>query len=355
MTEDTVAELAYHLLVAEDESVVEKDASIRFGDKARELLDKAREIVRYVVEEAQGDPYEAIQKLLEKYRIQREVTDRSVSLLIRYFMRRNYQPVPEQTIKDLYNLLELNVDVEKLVREGVLIHVREGYVTVPQFLISNISLESPDVELLLDEAEHNLTGLAVLEAWLEGSQVNVEFFEKLYGIEYDNALKSLHIRKIVKYSESLGDFVFNPLIDIEEFRTTYHAFKQSRAKKILRSLDIGIGHTKYSKRIGALVTCLAFGPGQHGIIIVAPWLVPTRRFERYCANVARLVVLSMPFRREFAEYYHQILEETRTFRNTAFVFIQEGVAYLVVPEKRGRSLDSLLDFIYRAGFEVFEF
>ncbi|GEM_PF-4380433 len=350
-----VAEVAYQLLIAEDESAVLEDAEKKFGEKAREIIEEARKLVQEVLEEAGGDAGEAAQRIVAKYGLEVRASSPEELALIRYMARRSYQPVPEDAIRDLSSLLETELRIDDLLRRGILMHVKPGHVTVPQYVNAEPREITLDVELLLDEAEHNIVGLAVLESWLESNQPNVEMFEKMYGVPYESALKSLHLRKLVKYSEALNDLIFNPLIDVEEFRSLYHSFKQSRAKRILRTLDIGIGHVKYSKRIGALVACIAFGPGEHGLIIMSPWIVPGRRLERYCANVARLIVLNIPFRKEFAEYYHTMLEGTKSFRNTAFVFIQEGVAYLVAPEKRSKTLDSLIDFVYRAGLEVFEF
>ncbi len=350
-----IAETAYQLLIAEDETAVLEDVEKRYGERAREVLEYAKEIARKFLEESGKDPLEAAQRLVSEYGLEIRVSTLGELALVRYMAKRNYQPVPEDAIRDLLNLLEIQVSLDELLRRGVLMHVKPGFVIVPQYVNPETGDTVLDLEFLLDEAEHNIVGLTVLEAWLESNQPNVEMFEKLYGVPYESALRSLHLRKIAKYSEAMNDLIFNPLIDVEEFRSLYHSFKHSRAKRILRTLDIGIGHVKYSKRIGALIACVAFGPGEHGLVIMSPWLVPGRRLERYCAGVARLIVLAIPFRKEFAEYYHSILEKTRSFRNTAFVFLQEGVAYLVAPEKRSRTLDSLIDFVYRAGLEVLEF
>jgi len=212
-----------------------------------------------------------------------------------------------------------------------------------------------DVDSVLDSLEHNYVVLAALESVIESVRPVDEVFEKMYGVTYDEALQRINIKNFAKYSSEDNEVVFNPCLDLAEVRTKLHEFKQVKAKKLIAMFDITLGYGKYNKKLGVITHVVAFGPGMHGVVVAAPWLVPSRRLERHMSNVARLFLLSIPFRREFADYYRQLLEQTSSFRKTAFVFVQEGVAYLVAPEKRDKVLDTLIDFVYRAGLEVLEF
>jgi len=353
----------YTLLYAEDEDTVRELLSRTWGEDASPVVEEAKKILTEL-RERHGETQETLHtELMEMCReyvqevISKILSSEDLTYLAQFFAKNQFYPISLSKVRTFTEMMGLNIDLDKLVKEGVLLQVDESGVVLPAFTEPFLPQVTCDVSLddLLENIQQNYTLLSVLEAYVDGKVPVSELFEKLYGVEYQDALSRVAMHRVAKYCPEEGDLVLNPCIDIHELREKLHELKKARARSILRRLDITMGYGKYSRRLGALSHVVAFGPGVHGVILCAPWLVPTRGLERYMCNIARLIVTNVPFRREFAEYFHQMLEETSTFRKTAFVFLQEGVAYLVSPAKRDRVLDAMIDFLYRCGLEVLEF
>ncbi|NPB00389.1 MAG: hypothetical protein GXO10_03345 [Crenarchaeota archaeon] len=354
-----VLETAYQLLIADNVDIVKRDCEVRYGDRCEAVLSDA---MKFIDEECRDtDREECVNMIIRCHgdELARLVIERAGSLfnslrpIIRYFNRNAHVPVPQDEILCLERLCDISLSIVDLVRIGLVMHVDEDHVLVPHYL-SLYDECSVDIEEHIENVLSEPAKAAILESLIENVEPMHEFFEKLYGV--DPSEPSLYyIDKIVTYCEPVSKPLLHPCIDMYDLRNMFHEFKQMRARRLFRVIEPGMGHVKYSKKIGALVSYIMIGPGEHGIIMFMPWILPSRRFERFHASSARIVVTSIPFRREFAEYFHTYLEDSKTFRNTAFLFVQEGLGYLVAPLKKSRTLDSLLDLIYRSGLEITEF
>ena len=210
-----------------------------------------------------------------------------------------------------------------------------------------------NLEEIIDLISNDYLALTILEIALFGIKPNIEFLSKLLGVNYEEYVKSFKIDKIVKYVSDLDKFVYNPIVNIDELKGLFNNFKQSKAKSIYRRIEIP-GHIQYSKSIRCLVVTSMISEEIHGLVIYCPWLVPTKKFERYYSNVPRLIILSIPLQKEFIEYYHEYLSTLTTFRKTAFAFLSEGSVYLLKPEQLDKGLESLIDYLYSTEFEIIE-
>ncbi len=354
---------AYTLLHAEDRETARTMLKQSLGLEADAAVSEAERIISELEErygEARETMLSELASMCTEYIndvVSQIVSSRDLLLLAAFFAKNQFYPVPLAKLRTYVEMMSLDVDIDSLIRKGVLLRISENDVAMPAFVESLVL--QPYCDLSLDEVIENIQQnhilLSVLEAYVDGKSPEVELFEKLYGVTYEDALARVSLHRVAKFCPETRELVMNPCIDLYELREKLHEFKKARARNILRQLDVTMGYGKYSRRLGALSHVIAFGPGVHGILLSAPWLVPTRGLERYMSNIARLIITCIPFRREFAEYFHQLLEQTSTFRKTAFAFLQEGVVYLVAPERRDKVLDSMIDFLYRCGLEVLEF
>ncbi len=355
--------VAYALLYTENTERTCEVLRETMGPDADTVISEAKRLLDEILRKYGEDRDKVLSELAEyckdyvEYVTRRVASSSDLALLALFFAKGLFYPVSIHRVRTFIEMMGLSVDLESLLREGVILRLDEHRIVMPTFVESVIS-QAP-CEVSIDEVIENLqqsyVTLSVLESYIDGKSPHGELFEKLYGIEYETALSSLNLHRVAKFCPEDWDLVFNPCIDLYELREKLHEFKKISARRLLRQLDVTMGYGRYSKKLGVLCHVIAFGPGVHGVILSAPWIVPTRALERYMSKIARLFVLGIPFRREFSEYFHQFLETTASFRRTAVAFIQEGAAYLVAPVDRDRVLDSLIDFLYRSGLEVLEF
>ncbi len=352
-------ETAYQLLIADNANVVEDDCKVRYGDRWNEVISEARALIDEYCREVERE--ECINMIIRNHGedIARLVMNRAgndfnnLRPVIRYFNKNAHIPISEEELNCLLKLCNINQDLKNLVKIGLIMHVDDRKVIVPHYL----SLYDEcyiDVEDRIEYVLSEPAKAAILESLIENVDPVFEIFEKLYGVDPRDPVL-YNIDEIVMYCEPVNKPIIHPCIDMHNLRALFHELKQMRARRLFRIIEPGMGHVKYSKKIGALISYIMLGPGEHGIIMFMPWILPSRRLERFHSSSARVIVTSIPFRREFAEYFHNYLEDSRTFRNTAFLFVQEGLGYLVAPSKKSRTLDSLLDLIYRSGIEITEF
>ncbi len=356
---EEVYETAYQLLISENVDVVVRDAYLRYGDEASRIVEEAKKLVDRLLSEY-GSREDVINFIIMNFgsSIVDLITSRfpnfeNVIPIVKYFNKNAHRPSPYQEVLCVVKVLELDLDIDSLIKIGVLMHVDENSLVVPHYL-STYDECSVDIENILDLVSQDYAKLSIIESIVENVKPSREMFQILYGIDIESP-ELYEVSRVMTYCEYTSSPILNPCIDTHELRRILHEFKQARARRLFRIIEPGMGHVKYSKKIGALVSFIMLGPGEHGILMFMPWIVPSRRVEKYYASSPRLIITSIPFRREFAEYFHNVLEDTKTFKNTAFIFIQEGVCYLVSPSRRSRTLDSLLDIIYRANLEVLEF
>ncbi len=354
-----VYESLYQLLIAEDENVVIEDAHLRYGEDAETILNNARKIMEelYKVYENREDIVNVVirdygQEIVNTILSRANNID-TVKPIIKYFSKNAHSPASSEEVECLLDLLEIKYSIVDLVRLGILMHVNSDELVVPHYL-SIYDDCYVDVENIIDNLSLDYARLAILESVVENVKPNRELFEILYNASPDN-YEIYCIDRLMKYCNSVDKLIINPCINISELREIFHNNKQVHARKLFRTIEPGVGHVKYSKKIGALVSYIMLGPGEHGIIMFMPWILPSKRLETFYATSPRIIVTSIPFRKEFSQYFHEYLENVRSFRNTAFLFVQEGVGYLVSPSMRSRSLDSLLDLIYRSNLEIVEF
>ncbi len=354
-----ILETAYQILIAENIDVVVQDCMIRYGEECQSIIEEARRFVEGSCKDV--DREECINMIIREHgeKIARLVMERAGSRfslfrpVIRYFNRNAHSPVTHGELKCVLSLCNIDADITELLRLGIIMHVNLDSVLVPHYL-SLYDECSIDFENDVENVTSDPARAAILEGLIEGVRPIYEIFEKIYGVPpNDPAL--YNIGRICMYCEDIGRSIIHPCIDMYELRNLFHEIKHARARRLFRVIEPGMGHVKYSKKVGALISYVMLGPGEHGILMFMPWILPSRRLENYHSSSARIIITSVPFRREFAEYFHTNLEELKTFRNTAFLFVQEGLAYLVAPSKKSRNLDSLLDLIYRSGLEITEF
>ncbi|NPA71132.1 MAG: hypothetical protein GXO26_10035 [Crenarchaeota archaeon] len=354
-----VLETAYQLLIADNMNIVEKDCEVRYGDKWRDIINSAKIFIEEYCRDVDKD--ECINMIIRNYgeEIARSVIERagdkfeSLRPVIRYFNKNAHVPISEEELNCILKLCNIDLDLNNLVKIGLIMHVDEYRVIVPHYLSLYDECQIP-VEDRIEYVISEPAKAAALESLIENVEPIFEMFEKLYGVNPSDP-SLYNIDALVIYCDPVNRPIIHPCVDMHELRNLFHELKQIRARRLFRMIEPGMGHVKYSKKIGALISYIMLGPGEHGIIMFMPWIVPSRRLERFHSSSARIIVTSVPFRREFAEYFHNYLEDSRTFKNTAFLFVQEGIGYLVAPSKKSRTLDSLLDLIYRSGIEITEF
>ncbi|NPA22875.1 MAG: hypothetical protein GXO23_01065 [Crenarchaeota archaeon] len=352
-------ETAYQILIAEDPDVVRQDCEVRYGDRWPIVFDEARKLIDEMCRDM--DREECVNMIIKDYgdKIARLVIERAGELfeklkpIIRYFNKNAHSPVSHGELFCLLKLCDIDADLSVLVRIGVVMHVDREHVLAPHYLsLYDDCYVSP--EEYVEAVSSEPAKAAILESLIENVRPMYEMFEKLYGIAPDSP-SLYNMGRLLAFCEAVGRPIFNPCVDLHELRSVFHETKQIKARRLFRIIEPGMGHVKYSKKVGALISYIMLGPGEHGVIMFMPWILPSRRLESYHSSSPRVIVTSIPFRREFAEYFHSSLEDLKTFRNTAFLFVQEGLAYLVAPSRKSRTLDSLLDLIYRSGLEITEF
>lgn len=274
----------------------------------------------------------------------------------------NYLSSNRIDVEELEAVIELNnlsYSINDLIKLGLVYRIDLNTIYIPMYttyLLATYCKELKheiNLEEIIDLISNDYTALTTLETALFNIKPNIEFINKLLGVNYEEYIKSFKIDKVVKYVPNLDKFIYNPIINIDEFKVLFNNFKRSKAKSIYRKIEIP-GHTQYSKSIRCLIVTSMISEKIHGLVIYCPWLVPTKKFERYYSNVPRLVILGLPLQKDFIEYYHEYLSTLTTFRKTAFAFLSEGSIYLLKPEQLDKGLESLIDYLYSTEFEVIE-
>ncbi len=261
-------------------------------------------------------------------------------------------------IQAMFKLSELDLSINELLRLGLLMRVSLSEVIVPEYLIEFLLSQQRELEIdiydILQNMSNDYTNLALLEIVLFNLRPDRELFRTMYGIDYAEYVKRLHIPRLVMYVKETNNLITNPLTSIEELRRTYHEFKNFKSRNLCRRLNIH-GTYNYVKSIRCGTVCTLYSSVEKALIILSPWLVITRKLLQYLSNVPRMIITNIPVNKDFIDrYYTEFTRKYPELNKVLLVFLHEETAYVFKPRKLSRVHDTLLDTLYSSNFEVIE-
>ena len=347
-----LAEAAYQLLIyrGHSEGVLLRDFELRYGARFGVLFEEARSLVSKLDDRGRASLKGEILRMAGS--IVEVVRSRGCSGLERALKVLELAGLGgfEAVVKAQLELASLDGGIfVELLRCGFLMHDSEDTVVVPEYLIGAVTsieaeLPKPQVDDLIDSIQDELT-LAVVEAAIFKSKPHPDAFRALYGVEFADALKTLNVPGLVRYVD--GEVVLNPLLDPLELRGCIHRVKDFGARQLRARLSPH-GQYTYSRRLRCGVVYTIFGGAGPMLIMLMPWILPTRTLLGYHAGEARVFVVKGRFR----EGSIDLVELGIVPERTGFVFISGSEAHVVRPRRMTRQFDEFLSLLYRAGLNV---
>ncbi|WP_243675690.1 hypothetical protein [Vulcanisaeta distributa] len=172
-------------------------------------------------------------------------------------------------------------------------------------------------------------------------------FRAIYGIDFKELIHSVRIDGVL--DGSIGELILNPAIDLRELRAVIHEMKDSSARYMRRVLSPH-GQYSYSRVARCGIVYTVFGEGGRELIMLYPWIVPSRRALNYHSREDRVIVIMHRPSEEFADLMDMHTDELPP--RTGFVFISNNEALVYRPQYLNNAFDSFLDFLYRSNLRV---
>ncbi len=334
-----------------------EDFRLRYGDRADHMYGSVSYILALDQEAKRREAAEAMSRGPELAgHVRRRASNRMgiVALYGKYVS----QFVDEGEVKAAFTLLDAPDGLRQLLSMGVLMHMDESTVFVPEYLFGLIveaqGLEVPvprvnPREVLSSLAASDVGQLAVLEADVFGEEVDPDLFQYLYGEEYSAVRRSFRVWGFASYFEELGRILVTPAISLEEVVDSMMEVKDYRARRMNRLLGL---HGEYEfdrrTRCGKLYISVDSTRSGIGIALICPWLVPSRRLVGAYGRYPRVFVLwgyAAPHVKDAYERYFD--------GNTGLIFLSEGSnVQVIMPSTRFHS--HIVDLLYRYGLNVNE-
>jgi len=259
----------------------------------------------------------------------------------------------ESVIRAQFSLAGFSDIVDELVKAGVLMHDSNTTLIVPEYLIQELIQikdcpDDLDPSGILDTIKDHLT-MAIIESVAFSSKPIPSLFKALYGVSYSEGARSISVEGLMSYVD--GDLVLNPLIDHMRLRQLMHGLKDARAR-FMRRIISPHGQYVYSRRIRCGVVYTAFSGSSRVILLLCPWILPTRTLMEYHSGETRVLITTQPFRETILDYARTSIDWR--LRDLGFVFLNtdEGNAIVIRPGKGDREFEASLDFLYRSNIRV---
>ncbi len=344
-----VLEGAYQLLNYddEDEEALMRDFSLRYGDGYVEVYNGARGFINSLGEDADV-------RIRRFYEL---LADHAMSK-VRGFGNAAYALAKylglggnEEALSVQFRLMGFGDHViTELIRAGILMHRRRDVLFVPEYLIPRLLEMSGDV--VTPNVKDALSGLgsvelAIVESAAFGSKPISWLFRAIYGTNFQEFLPSIRIDNIL--DGSTGELIINPVIDIRELRTALHEMKDYNARTMRRTISPH-GQYMYSRVARCGVVYTVFGEGGRELIMLCPWIVPSRRILDYHSRENRVIVIMHEPSDEFTEIMNRHADELPP--RTGFIFINDNETFIYRPHTLDKAFDLFLDFLYRSNLKV---
>jgi len=344
-----VLEGVYQLINYDDEreETLIQDFSLRYGDRYMDVLNRVREFISSIGE----DVGNRIKRFYET------LADHSMSK-VRGFGNAAYALVKymglggdENVLKVQFTLMGFNEDIiTELIRAGVLMHRRRGVLFVPEYLIPRLLEMSGDIPIPnIRESLGDLDALELVavESAAFGSKPISWLFRAIYGIDFKEFVLKTRIGNIL--DGSIGEPILNPVIDLRELRTVIHEMKDSSARSMRRIISPH-GQYTYSRIARCGIVYTVFGEGGRELIMLYPWILPSRRILDYHSREDRVIIIMHRPGEEFTDIMNKHVSDLPP--HTGFVFISGNETMVYKPQSLDRAFDSFLDFLYRSNLRV---
>ncbi|GAB6947559.1 hypothetical protein JCM16161A_16890 [Vulcanisaeta sp. JCM 16161] len=344
-----VLEGAYQLINYDDEDdeALIQDFNLRYGDEYVEILRRARELVSSLGEDASGRIKRFYESLADHSMGKIRGFGNAVYALVKYMGLGG----DEDVLRIQFRLVGFNEDVlTELIRAGVLMHRRRGILFVPEYLIPRLlemsgDIPTPNIRESLSGLD--TLGLVAVESAAFGSKPISWLFRAIYGVDFREFVVKTRIDNVL--DGSIGELILNPIIDLRELRTVIHEMKDSSARAMRRVIGPH-GQYTYSRIARCGVVYTVFGEGGRELIMLYPWIVPSRRVLDYHPREDRVIVIMHRPSEEFADVMGRHVNDLP--QRTGFVFISGDEAVVYKPQSMSRAFDSFLDFLYRSNLRV---
>ncbi len=346
-----VWETLYQLLnyCDEDMSALFNDLRMRYGNGYKEILDEAKRLLTSLGSKA-AEAVQAKYEVLKNAVLERldDKSRKALCVLSRYMGLGGREDI----LRIQFSLLGLEGSIiDELIEKGVLMHKSRDILFVPEYLIrASLDIPLEGFQIDLRGVLQNLTPLqlAIIESIAFGVRPVEWLFKAIYGVGYKEALANAKINRVLNIS-SQGEPVLNPAIDILELRSLIHELKDKGARN-MKGIIMPHGQYGYVKAIRCGVEYTAFGGSLRGLLILCPWIMPSKRLLEFYKNENRAIIIAV----RPSEHFAQILNEHQDDipPRTGFIFLHERKAYVYKPRLFGKSFDSMLDFLYRSRLEV---
>ncbi|WP_054842755.1 hypothetical protein [Vulcanisaeta distributa] len=221
---------------------------------------------------------------------------------------------------------------------------------MPEYLIPRLLEMSGDVPIpSIREILSGLDalGLVAVESAAFGSKPINWLFRAIYGVDFKDFVLRVRIDNVL--DGSIGELILNPSIDLRELRSVIHDMKDSSARAMRRVLSPH-GQYTYSKVARCGIVYTVFGEGGRELIMLYPWIVPSRRVLDYHPREDRVIVIMHRPSEEFTDIMSEHTNDLPP--RTGFVFISGNEAVVYKPQSMNRSFDSFLDFLYGSNLRV---
>jgi len=342
-------ECLYQLLnyVDEDDEALIRDATLRYGNDYLEICNQARGLLSSLGDRADGEVRRFYELLADHAMGRIRGFGNAAYALARYMELGGREVV----LRVQFRLMGFAEDVvEDLIRAGVLMHRSRDVLFVPEYLIPRLleisgDITIPDVKELLSSA--NIRELMAVEAAVFGARPVNWLFRAIYGMDFRELITGTRIDGLL--DGSVGELILNPAIDVQAVRALIHEMKDSAARSFKRVLSPH-GQYMYSRVARCGVVYTVFGEGGRELILLCPWVIPSRRFLDYHSREERVIVVGTSPSNEFAELMRRHTEELPS--RTGFVFLSNNEAMVYSPRASSKSFDSFLDFLYRSNLKV---
>ncbi|GGI67278.1 hypothetical protein [Vulcanisaeta souniana] len=344
-----VLEGAYQLLNYddEDESALMQDFGLRYGDRYLEIYNDAQEFINSLGEDADARVRKFYELLADHAMSRVRGFGNAVYALAKYLGLGG----DETVLSIQFRLMGFGDHVvTELIRAGMLMHRSRDVLFVPEYLIPRLLEVSGDV--ITPNVRDALSGLgsvelAIVESAAFGSKPINWLFRAIYGTDFRELLPSIRIDNLL--DGSTGELIINPAIDIRELRTALHEMKDYNARTMRRTISPH-GQYTYSRIARCGVVYTVFGEGGRELIMLYPWIVPSRRILDYHSRENRVIVIMREPSDEFTDIMNKHADELPP--RTSFIFINGNEALVYKPQALDRAFDLFLDFLYRSNLRV---
>ncbi len=355
------------------EFVLWRDFKVRYGERARYLMSLAAQVMYLDAEDkrrVQNEIYSVyghvVEELVRRRVLKAASSSEEVAKLLWFYV--NYC-MYETDIEVLDAMLKLGVGrgCDELIRLGVLLHASDDSVVAPYYsmkILSEVSerldvrYEPPDAyRRFMEVFEAEPYMLSAVEADLMDEEVDEEFFNALYGVEYADVLESLEILGVCRYVESRELIVYNPVFSREDLLAELLNVKKSLAKKFMKPLIDFPLMCEDDRSLNAEVCYLVTGRGTPLAIVFTPWFTPVERVFRWYRRGVRVFFVMWKPSREFADYMRKRRSEDWRVANIAWLFTQPpdtNTVYVLWPEVADAAFKNLVEDMKDAGLNVIE-